>query len=211
MKSVIILFSIIISSFGIFAQRTFQGTCTMEIKSSNNQENNVSFTMVMKGNKLKFEMNQPGMGVLMLSKGDGNLFTLMNESKMAVKMPIKEYTSRQIKKGGTCNYVKLNSTIDLMGYKAEGYTIKCTGSNGSPYEMTAWLTKEISYPVNEFGNPATQNLSISNSNEGFPLLIEGTLEDKSPFSMRVTKIKEFEVSEETFTIPSDYTIQTMNR
>lgn len=207
------LFLFLLLSFSaLVAQKNFEGA--VDLKLTGDKGDN-SVTYYTKGNMVKIEMgknatiddkSQKAGTIIVKNK---TLFVLMPEEKTYFERPLnlKEQV-KKIEKKNEINkkLIKTGQTKDILGYKAEQWTLK-----DKKGELEIWSTNQLGNFVSleDLGdlnsNSIPEWLKEPLSNGFFPLLvIQHSLDGKEINKFEVTNVERKSLNSDLFAIPPDY-------
>lgn len=173
-------------------------------------------TITASGDKARMDMGKQ-ISTIVDSKA-GTVISLMHEQKMAMQLP--EGTLDSIKKSGAAGREQLKPDLKPTGKKETINGFACEEYVGTVQGMnvTFWITKEVENQkeildqlgkVSGGGDPFQGALADGGNFPGFPIRTVAKTPETGTMTMTVVSIKNVDVPEKTFTVPSDYKTMSM--
>lgn len=206
------LIVMLIISAGAFAQKSFEGIADIKYTGDRGDNTIKYFTKsgmirIEMGENAKVDNRSPKTGTLIVK--DKKLFMLMPERKTYVERPldISSHLKKFEKKDNPGqNLTKTGQTKDILGHKAEQWTMK-----NDKGEVEVWSTNELGNfaMVKELGGLGSQDMPQWQqellSKGFFPLLViqHGT-DGKEINRLEVTNIDKKTLDNSLFEVPAGY-------
>jgi len=196
-----------------YAQKDFEGIITFNIESQSNGPQKMKY--YVKGNKVRMEMDMPGMAAgmsptMIFDNGTNKMYTLISQMKSYMEIPInmdEKNDNQNDKMDDNDRPVKTGKTDKIAGVECEQWIIK-----NPEGETELWNAKG-------FGNFLfVQNNAFMKRNSNRPQWVKDIMEEgffpfriisKDPngnveMKMEVTDVQRKNLSSSMFEIPSGY-------
>ncbi|MCZ2355937.1 MAG: DUF4412 domain-containing protein [Bacteroidia bacterium] len=198
-----------------FAQKTFQGTVTFDVKITGE---NVNMYAGMMPNKYIFKLRNSGemrmrmeggmmanmFGDVMVDK-TGTVYLVNDQKKSAQKVLNKADQKQKELPDSAVKTIKLNEVITIAGKKCQKYKVEVNNGSKTPEVEWMWVCEDIQLANNDkkdaFMMPKLGRKGIN----GFPLKIMTTKEGMT-VTMTALSIVEENLNDAEFKVPENYKV-----
>ena len=217
MKKSIIIAIILVSFFSIKAQKTFEGTITMDLKYEGGMAEMISkmsagkMIIKLKDNKSSMRM-EGGMGSML-----GNVISNGSESYMVIDKSKTVYVEEEDmtndpEEDVVADYIDLKVTEQIAGYKCHKYELKFDEKQEQDIsEYYVWICKD--FKANFHSQDEDKDNIFNKTLGGFPFKQEITMNSemgKIKTITVVTEVKKEKIDDSIFEKPKGYQIKSMD-